>query len=66
MTILMILRDKISIDPVQFRPSVKVHFPVELQVISDMLFCLLIGPTVDVTNGLRQTYTPQMIVLFCC
>jgi hypothetical protein len=35
----------------QFRPSVKVHFPVEFQVISDMLlFYLFIGHTVDVTK----------------
>lgn len=42
---------KISIVPMQFRPSVKVHFPVEFQVISDMLlFYLFIGHTVDVTK----------------
>jgi hypothetical protein len=51
---LTVLTDKISIDPMQFRPSVKIHFPVEFQVISNMLlFYLFIGPTVDVTNGLR-------------
>jgi hypothetical protein len=39
---------KISLDPILYRPSAKIYFPVEFKVISNIL------PNVEVTNGIRQ------------
>jgi hypothetical protein len=48
---------EISVDAIQY--SVKLHFPLELQVIlSTFSFPLLVGCPIEETDYIRHSYTP--------
>lgn len=52
---------KISIDSIPYRPSPKIHWPLEFQVMSDIFLFIpcVTGYNTQVANGIRATYTPQ-------
>jgi hypothetical protein len=66
-----VLADKLKInaDPILYSPFAKIPFPPEFQVISNTyipgLYFLILS-TIEVTNGIRHTYTPQTAALLCC
>jgi hypothetical protein len=54
---------KISVDPILYSPSAQIHCPSEFVMSNTFLCCFLDVSTIEATNDIRHTCTPQTTVL---